>query len=99
MTAAFLRYSVKRKKNFLDDTFGESFRRWEVIANFVFSMSGGAVVVLWMMINELTTTMWVSQTSIAVAWSVVIQCLLLYLTFNARVNQAMLRDAPAAIKI
>lgn len=97
IAVVFLRHSLRRKKNFLDDTIGASFRRWEVIANFIFSMTGSALVVLWVMTKDLATT-WVSEISIAVAWSVVIQCLLLYLTFNARVKQAMLRDAPAAIK-
>lgn len=97
ITVVFLRHSLRRKKIFLDDTFGASFRRWEVIANFSFSMLGGAAVVLWVMINDLTTTMWASQLNLAVALGVVTQTLLVYLSFNSRVKQAMATDLPAAL--
>ncbi|MBY0574925.1 MAG: hypothetical protein K2P84_14695, partial [Undibacterium sp.] len=99
ITVAFLRFSLRRKKNFLDDAFGSSFRRWEVIANFTFSMLGGAVVVLWVMINDLTTTTWAGQLSIAVALGVVTQTLLVYLTLNSRFKQAMGNHVPAGINI
>ncbi len=99
ITVVFFRYSLRRKKNFLDEAFGAAFRRWEVIANFGFSMLGGAVVVLWVMINDLTTTMWASQLSLAVAFGVVTQSLLIYLSLNSRFKQAMTTNLPAALNI
>lgn len=99
LTAAFVRYSVRRKKHFLDDVFGSSFRRWEVIANFVFSMLGGALVVLWVMVNDLTSSLWATQISMAVAMSVVTQLLLIYLTFNARIKLAIGYQAPTEINV
>lgn len=99
LTSAFVRYSVRRKKNFLDDVFDSSFRRWEVIGNFVFSMLGGALVVLWVMVSDLTSTLWATQISMAVAMSIVTQLLLIYLTFNARIKLAIGYPASAEIKI
>ncbi len=99
ITTVLLRYSVRRKKHFLDDVFGSSFRRWEVIANFVFSMLGGALVVLWVMINDLTASLWATQINIAVALSVVTQILLIYLTFNARIKLAIGYAAPVEMKM
>lgn len=95
LTVGFLRYSLRRKKNFLDDAFGPTYRRWEVIANFIFSLSTGALVVLWVMANDLTDTLWLSPLNMALTLSISVQALLIYFTFNFRIKRALGDKVPA----
>jgi hypothetical protein len=99
LTVGLLRYSLRRKRNFLDDVLGASFRRWEVLANFTFSMMASAFVVLWIMIHDLTSTLLISPISVALAWSLVCQALVLYLTFHTRIKQALAKEVPVPMTV